>query len=156
MAPCSSGPGLHPPHCQSLYSKPGWWSCCFGLHAWLRPCVLTSSSPQATLTSQDQGPGLTTYREEPSGPLPQFVSVKWGVLSQLQWPWGLGKREPVWEAAVCLSCYVTACVVCNANAGESVYQDSLWESGPQEYPGKMSGQLPSGPCSVHMEGTFLR
>lgn len=59
------------------------------------PAWIKKFSPlQAMLLSQDQGIGLAVYREGPHAPVSQFVSMKWDVLSEQQWPWG-----SMWEDA---------------------------------------------------------
>lgn len=52
--------------------------------------------------------------------MPQFISVNWGVLTQLQWSWGLGRRGSMWEDAVCLNCYMMVYVTCGVSTGESI------------------------------------
>ena len=48
------------------------------------------------LLPQDQGTGLAIYKEGPVAPVYQFVSMKWGVLSEEQWLWA---GRSVWEDA---------------------------------------------------------
>lgn len=60
--------------------------------AWIKKV----SPPQAMLLPQDQGTGLAIYKEGPVAPVYQFVSMKWGVLSEEQWLWA---GRSVWEDA---------------------------------------------------------